>query len=191
MAVTFLGSNISEKYKCEWVAPERTGSRKVAEILSYFGFTNNGKPIFFYGDHKHSHLGPDQKYGDYTLISNARNPYGRTYSIFKNFFRPGEDKSKESFKEYLKNDLKNGNTLSMVVNPFFTKTPDYIIRLEHMVEDLLKIPFILDVLSENQVKMLSFHEKPLDDWEQFYDEESKEIVYNLTKHHFEYWGYEK
>lgn len=186
-----MGSNISEKYKCEWVAPERTGSRKVAEILTFFGFKNNEKPVFSTNQHAHHHGGPDDKYNEYTLICNARNPYARTYSIFKNLYQYNGDKSKESFKNYLKNDLKNGRTLKMVVSPHFTKNPDYIIRLEYIVEDLLKLPFIFDVLTENQVKMLASHGKELEDWEPFYDQESKDIVYNLTKHHFDVWGYEK
>ena len=41
-------NNISEKYKFEWIAPERTGSRKVAEVLSYYGFKRNNQPIFLF-----------------------------------------------------------------------------------------------------------------------------------------------
>lgn len=186
-----MGSNISEKYKCEWVAPERTGSRTVAEILSFFGFKNNDRPVFHFGQHAHFHEGPNENYKDYILISNARNPYARTYSIFKNFYQGDRDKSKESFKKYLKTIQNNGPTLNMVVSPKFTKNPDYVIRLEHIFEDLTKIPFIMDILTEDQLKMLTSHGKPLDDWEQFYDQESKDIVYGLTKHHFLVWGYEK
>jgi uncharacterized protein YfaA (DUF2138 family) len=40
--------------------------------------------------------------------------------------------------------------LRMVVSPRITVKPDYIIRLEHMTEDLLKLPFIFDVLTENK-----------------------------------------
>jgi hypothetical protein len=74
----------------------------------------------------------------------------------------------------------------MVNKPF-----DYIIRLEHMKEDLMKLPFILEVMSESQIEMMISHGKDIDDWSEFYDDEMKEIVYNLTEHHFKLWGYEK
>lgn len=188
---TYLKHNISEKYKVEWVAPERTGSRKVAEILSYYGFSNNGKPLYHYNNYFHSHYGPDEKYKEYTLISNARNPYARTYSIFKNLYPQSIDKSKEKFKKYLFEEMEKDITKRMIVNPFFEKPPAYIVRLEYMFEDLLKLPFIFDVLNESQLKMLCSHGKPLEEWEKYYDQETKEFVYGLTKHHFDVWGYEK
>lgn len=184
-------SNISEKYRCEWVAPERTGSRKVAEVLTYFGFTNNNKPIYHYNNHFHLHNGPNEKYKDYILICNARNPYARTYSIFKNLYPQSIDKSKESFKKYLFEDMEKNITGPIVVKPIFTKIPDYLVRLEYMYEDLMKLPFILEVLNTSQLEMLCSHGKPIEDWEQFYDQETKDFVYSLTKHHFDVWGYEK
>lgn len=186
-----MGSNISEKYKCEWVAPERTGSRKVAEILTFYGFKNNENPIYSCNNHFHRHNGPNEKYGDYLLICNARNPYSRTYSIFKNLYPVQQDKSKESFKKFLFQELESSYVKNMVINPIFSRKPNHIIRLENIFEDLIKLPFIFDVLTEPQVKMLSSHGKLLDEWEQFYDQETKEFVFDLTKHHFHEWGYEK
>lgn len=188
MKKNLSGSNISEKYKCEWVAPERTGSRKVAEILSYLGFKNNGHLVYYFNSYSYLHSGPNEKYKDYILISNARNPYGRTYSVFKNFYPQFRDKNKENFKAFL---LDNNIAKTMIINPVFYKKPDYIIRLEHISEDLMKLPFIFDVLTENQINLLSSHGKPIEDWEQFYDEETKEIVYDMVKHHFLNWGYER
>lgn len=186
-----MGSNISEKYKCEWVAPERTGSRKVAEVLTYFGFTNDGRPIYTANNHFYLHEGPNEFYKDYILICNARNPYARTYSIFKNLFPQELDKGKDSFKKFLFEKMEKDITQRMIVNPVFQRKPNFIIRLEHMAEDLLKLPFITDKLKDSQVNMLTMHGKPLEDWEQYYDSETKEFVYNLTKHHFYFWGYEK
>jgi len=78
-----------------------------------------------------------------------------------------------------------------LVKPIFTKTPNYLVRLEYMYEDLMKLPFILEVLNTSQLEMLCSHGKPIEDWEQFYDQETKDFVYSLTKHHFDVWGYEK
>jgi hypothetical protein len=55
----------------------------------------------------------------------------------------------------------------------------------------MKLPFILDVLTEDQVDILSSHGKEIEDWEQFYDDDMKEIVYRYTEHQFKLWGYEK
>jgi hypothetical protein len=199
MGLGVAGNNISEKYKFQWIAPERTGSRKVAEVLSYYDFKHLGDRIYNYGGHKYTHktianenlwkgINPSSQY---KTICNARNPYGRTYSLFKNFYWEVRDKGKEGFREFLHNHLLKGRMMLMTVEPKWDKPFDYIIRLEHMKDDLMKLPFILDVLTESQVEMLSSHGKEIENWEEFYDDEMKEIVYNLTEHHFKLWGYEK
>lgn len=199
MGLGVAGNNISEKYKFQWIAPERTGSRKVAEVLSYYDFKHLGDRIYNYGGHKYTHktianenlwkgINPSSQY---KTICNARNPYGRTYSLFKNFYWEVRDKGKEGFREFLHNHLLKGRMMLMTVEPKWDKPFDYIIRLEHMKDDLMKLPFILDVLTESQVEMLSSHGKEIENWKEFYDDEMKEIVYNLTEHHFKLWGYEK
>jgi hypothetical protein len=193
------GNNISEKYKFQWIAPERTGSRKVAEVLSYYDFKNLGKRLYDYKAYNYSHKTLTNenlwkgKYpsSQYKTICNARNPYGRVYSLFKNFYSQIKDKSKEGFRDYLLNHLSKGDTITVVSSPHLGKPFDYVIRLEHIKDDLMKLPFILDVLTESQVEMLTSHGKEIENWEQFYDDEMKEIVYGYTEHHFKLWGYEK
>jgi hypothetical protein len=185
-------NNVSDKYKCEWIAPERTGSRQLAEVLTYYGFKRNGTPLFNNGRYNYSHLSLfDEHYSDYKLICSARNPYGRVYSLFKNFYQSISDKSIVGFKQFLTNDLPKGQTLQMVLNPRPNLSYDYVIRLEHLVDDLLKLPFISDVLTETQLRMICTHGKEIDNWEPFYDNEMKEIVYNLTEYQFKAWGYNK
>ena len=192
MREIIIHNNISEKYKFEWIAPERTGSRKVAEVLNYYEFKRNNQPIFMTGYYNHVHSAKfNELYSGYKVICNARNPYGRVYSIFKNFYNMIRDKSIVGFKQYLTNDLIQGQTLKMVLSPEPNRSYDYVVRLEHMVDDLLKLPFISDVLTETQLKMICSHGKEIEDWREFYDDEMKEIVYNLTKYQFEKWGYEK
>jgi hypothetical protein len=186
------GNNISKKYNYQWIAPERTGSRKVSEILTYYDFKCNGKVLNEFGYYNYNHtIEPNEEGTDYKVICNARNPYGRVYSIFKNFYHSIEDKSKEGFRKYLTEDLPRGQTMKMVVEPKWDKPFDYVIRLEHMKDDLMKLPFISDVLTESQVEVMSSHGKGIEGWEEFYDDEMKEIVYGYTKHQFKFWGYEK
>lgn len=184
--------NVSEKYKAIWLAPERTGSRKVSEILTFYDFKQNDKPIFYFGKYNFSHVMPsDGRYSDYKVISNVRNPYSRVYSVFKNYCVKFNDKNMKNFKTYLTEDLPKEYTYSIIINPILNRVPDHIIRLEYMTEDLMKIPFIYDVLNEKQIEMLTQHGKEIDEWESFYDQESKDIVYEICKDHFIYWGYEK
>lgn len=186
-----LGNNISEKYKTQWIAPERTGSRKLAEILCYYGFTNNGKNVYNFGKYGYTHIHDSTKYVDYKILCSTRNPYSRVLSLFKNFYQHSKDKTKDSFKKYLKYELPKGQMYQMVVNPVLSKAPDYFVRLEYMADDLLKVPFISDVLTENQIRMLSEHGKPIDEWESYYDDECRDIVYNLIPNQFQYFGYSK
>jgi hypothetical protein len=192
MGIYIPNYNVSEKYKTIWLAPERTGSRKVSEVFSFYGFKQNDKPVFNFGRYNFSHYMPtDGKYSDYKIICNARNPYSRVYSLFKNFYDKSLEKNKDNFKKYLTEDLPRGQMVPMVINPILSRVPDHIIRLEYMSEDLMKIPFIYDVLNEKQIRLLTQHGKEIDEWESFYDQESKDIVYEKCKDHFIYWGYEK
>jgi len=186
-----FGNNISEKYKFQWVAPERTGSRKVAEILSYYGFTNQGKNVFYFGNYNYSHHYDPKLNKDFRIVCNCRNPYSRVLSLYKNFYQSPLIKNQVNFKRYLTEDLPKGKMLKLILNPTLESKPDYVIRLEKMTDDLLKLPFIYDVLSEKQIILLSSHPKKLEDWESHYDSESKEIVYNLIPNQFEYFGYQK
>jgi hypothetical protein len=192
MGTSKANYNVSEKYKTIWLAPERTGSRKVSEILTFYDFKQNDIPIFNFGNYNFSHVMPtDGRYSDYKIICNTRNPYSRVYSLFKNFYGKFNEKNKNNFKKYLIEDLPNGQMVPMVVNPILSRVPDHIIRLEYMTEDLLKIPFIFDVLSEKQIELLAQHGKEIDEWESFYDQESKDIVYEYCKDQFIFGNYSK
>jgi len=184
--------NVSEKYKCVWAAPERTGSRKVAEILRYFNFTCDGREIFngeFYF-YSHNCL-TGGKYDGYQIICNARNPYTRVHSIFKNYYtNMVNDKSKD-FEYFVKNELDSVRFYDMIIRPKLDSVPDYIIRVEHMLEDLKKLPFIYDVLNERQLGYLVEHGKIMESCENFYDQEMKDIVYGMLKYQFDTFGYEK
>lgn len=185
--------NISERFKCQWIAPERTGSRKVAEVLCFFGFTNGEKSVFSDNKYVFTHMAAfNENYKDYKLICNARNPYSKTVAIFRNLskteYRGG---NREQFKKFVFEDLSQGSSLNMIQNPFIEKKIDFIIRLENMTEDIKKIPFILEKFTHKQIEALCHHEKPLFPWEEFYDQETKDAVYQYTSHLFDIWGYEK
>ena len=88
-------------------------------------------------------------------------------------------------------ELPKGQRMNEVQNPILTKEPNYIIRLEHMEQDLFKIPFITDRLTSKQLSLMCQHGKEIEDFEVYYDQESKDIVYEYCKHLFILGGYEK
>jgi hypothetical protein len=180
------GYNVSERYKMLWYAPSRTGTRGISQILSYYGFTRDGYPIYMNGIQNYSHLTPTNGlYQDYQTICSTRNPYSRTVSIFKNYV-----KKKTTFKDFIFKEIPSGD-FEFIYNPKILKPFDYLIKLENLFEDLTKLPFIFEVLNKNQLELLCQHGKEIDEWESYYDEETKDRVYELLKDHFLFWGYEK
>jgi hypothetical protein len=184
----FSSNNVSERFHAVWIAPERTGSRTVAQVLNYCGFLNNQKPISFCGIQTHTHRFHDPHlFQDWIHVCSARNPYARTYSVFKMI----EREEKISFEEFVLNKIFNTRGKIMFLHPIFQKKPDYIIRLENLKNDLIKIPFVTECLTETQLDYMITHGKPLSSWEEHYSEEMKEIIYETLKHQFLTWGYDK
>ena len=59
------------------------------------------------------------------------------------------------------------------------------------VEDFKKIPFIFNHLTEQQLEIMCEHGKEIDEWESYYDQEMKDLVYEHLKHQFDMWGYDR
>ena len=184
MGVGLFGYNVSEKYKCLWIAPSRTGSRGTAEILSRYDFKYNGKIVYSFNQDNYCHFTSDlSPFEEYKIICNARNPYGRVLSHYRNY-----NTEQITFQEYVMSRRWDGLKLE---EPILSKKPDYLLRLEHLKEDFTKIPFILDRLTEKQLDTYLQHGKELDVWEQYYDQHMKEIVYKSFENHFIFWNYKK
>lgn len=183
------GFNISEKYKCLWIAPSRTASRNTSKILTHYGFQLNGNPVFYNNKYNYSHFIPDlNSYPNYKVICNVRNPYSRVLSHFENYATKLKDKNKENFRVYV--ETKGWKEINLV-QPILYKKPEYTLRMENIKEDLLKLPFIFDVIDENQLDEYLIPDTNSLPWEYFYDDDLKEIVYRSFENHFIFWGYEK
>ena len=190
--------NVSERYKCLIWLPERTGSGTNAQIMTHYGFKTDSFPLIDGRVWRYSHhCGFPEKFEGYQLICTCRNPYSRVLSIYRALTghpfqnRPND---KESFKNYLewvyqKDDEELHH--AYITNPRFNKKPDYLLRLENLYEDYLKIPFIHDIFSAKGIKTKLNWNKEIDEWESFYDQSMKDIVYDMCKLHFEIWGYDR
>ena len=194
----YIEANVNEKYRLVWIAPERSGTRSLVRIFTFCGFVCQGRPLNLgYGYHYTHNWEIPEKYKDYKIISSARNPYSRTLSLYKNFVYGYED---ITFREYIlgltcgkpEENFKDGNSkYSTFTNPLFEKQPEYIIKLENFYEDIKKLPFIFNHLTEQQLETMCEHGKEIEEWESHYDQEMKDLVYEHLKHQFDTWGYDR
>jgi hypothetical protein len=194
----YVEANVNENYKLVWIAPERVGSRSTARIFSFCGFMCRGKQLSFGNALNYTHNSEiPPKYKDYEIISSARNPYSRTVSVYKNFVY---NYDRITFKEYVlgltcgkpeENLTEGAFKYSTFINPILEKQPEYVIRLENIHEDMKKLPFIYNHLTEQQLEMMCEHGKEIEEWESYYDQEMKDLVYEHLKHQFDMWGYER
>ena len=194
----YIEANVNEKYRLVWIAPERSGTRSLVRIFTFCGFVCKGRPLNLGYGYNYTHNWEiPEKYKDYKIISSARNPYSRTLALYKNFVYGFED---ITFREYIlgltcgkpEENLIDGNSkYSTFTNPLFEKQPEYIIKLENFYEDIKKLPFIFNHLTEQQLEMMCEHGKEIEEWESHYDQEMKDLVYEHLKHQFDTWGYER
>lgn len=154
--------NVNHEHKVIWWAPERCGTKALAHIFSKLGFefyinvsdyTENKK------NHYQSHeIEIPEELSEYKIIFSTRNPYDRVLSLFTNFTNVGKHSiyMKGNENEFIKkyeiflSELFNvsGKEEKPVLNNYILKyslsgrTPDLIVRMESMIEDLSKIDFI-------------------------------------------------
>jgi hypothetical protein len=210
--------------------PERTGSKMTSQILkrydfySHLGYVNPTDDestippnVIGIPYHSHSRLIP-QKYEDYTLICNMRNPYSRIFALFINFSinaivlkKDKRDVIKEIFKKWIDTkffDYKlevdtpsyNLNQKPMhheIHNWKFTDIiPDHVVRIENFIEDMSKIEFIVNGNSWKSGEILNYYQnnnfitKRNFGFDEMYDIESAKKVFFYYKNHFYLYGYD-
>ena len=160
--------NISHKHRLIWWAPERTGTKITRQIFKDFDFMvfdpkiGDEKPL---SERYTSHLNQiPEKYSDYKIICNVRNPYDRIFSIFlmtmyENILIDKNSRSevKEKFNEWvlqvfepqkLEVSINSDHAVDDINYDFFSKwvfdgkIPDFFIRMEFLVEDLSNLELI-------------------------------------------------
>ena len=206
--------NGSHAMKFVWWGTAGCGSRTTQVFLTQAGCKDlknyvEGFEIPQTGSHTHLQ-GIPEGMEDYPIICNVRNPYSKCVS---SFLDETADKHHEnhgkSFKDWLL-ELTHVDRIHTNSDHFYIldwekigRRPDYLIRLEHMEEDLRKLPMYqhtkyfeeaMTVVRNNSFK----YENPRDEYkgefqyfQKHYDQETADIVYTYHKEYFELGGYDK
>jgi hypothetical protein len=135
--------NVNHDLKVVWWLPSRTASRSVSEILAYYKFYNSILNLPVTESYTHAMaipIGCD----DYTLVCNIRNPYAKVLSTwhlrhFKQEPETGNLILEKSFSEFV--TPANARVEESVITQN-KRTPDFYVRVEHLIDDLHKLPFL-------------------------------------------------
>jgi hypothetical protein len=206
--------NGSHAMKFIWWGTAGCGSRSTQVFLTQAGCDdlknyNEGYKIPSEGSHTHAQ-GIPEGMEDYPIICNVRNPYSKCVS---SFLDETSDKHHRNygmeFKEWIL-ELTSEDRLRFDYDHYYIsewekigRRPNYLIRLEHMGEDLRKLPMYQhNERFENamtSVRVNSYmNENPRDEYvgnfqkfQKYYTQEIADIVYNNHKEYFELGGYDK
>lgn len=203
--------NLSEKHKIILWLWKKCGTSHMMKILNKFDFRCykivNNRLIPYKDEILHVHFcNLFEGHEQYKIVSAVRNPYSRFFSEFT-FNRPKDgfilnDSNIEQFRRFIyRKTIYSDNfseTLSYHCLDFKDRIPDYPVRLENLLEDYSKIPFIVnseyyksgELQNDIGVKInVSNEDENL--WRKFYNQEIADIVYYRMPRYFEIFGYEK
>ena len=208
---------VSHKYKFIYIKNAKVAG---SSVESFFGkYCIDPKKVYNYNDEICQHIdefgiigsrGHSQKKGDkwqshkiaksirndlgkekfdkYLKFCVVRNPYDKVVSRY--FFNPINKKM--TFKEYVKTKNTNNNLNINLIDG--KDVCDYIIRYEYLEEDINTLCKILKIDSYD-LSLLPKHKSTQrknkkKHWSEYYDDETKNIVYNEYKKEFELYGYD-
>ena len=206
--------NGSHSWKMVWWGTAGCGSRTVSVFLGQAGcedFYNYRENCNVPNQCSHTHhQGIPEGMDDYTIICNVRNPYSKCVS---SYLDETSDNNHENhglgFKEWIErlvtdhNKQYNHDHFYMGQWESIGRGADYIIRLEHMEEDMRKIPNIvkgpkfeesLFLIKKNTYKNVHPRDEYQGEFQYFqkyYTQEIADLVYDNHKEYFDLGGYDK
>ena len=125
-----------------------------------------------------------EKFDEYLKFCVIRNPYDKMVSRYY------YNQSKLSFKEFVKKNHNNNLEIHSINGK---SVCDYFIRYEYLEEDIKTLCKKLKIDSCD-ISLLPQHKsgirKSKKHWSEYYDDETKKIVYNKHKKEFELFGYD-
>jgi len=203
--------NISEKYKFFCWTPERTGSTHFTTILDKLGFQSadlnleTKKISNFRTGVRHNHTcNFFENHWDYKFVISVRNPYSMVISrsgINESEFIKYNDFTfiNQFLKSRVENMMQNPFDIDGCCQCFHERQPDYIIRLEHLYEDWLKLPFVTnhgfnlsgELETLTKIRLNNSINEGGDYWKKYYDQSLADLVYYNHPDSFELFGYDK
>lgn len=123
----------------------------------------------------------DAKFNQYLKFCVVRNPYDKMVSKYH------WEKSKLSFKEFVKTTHVNNLNIHSINGK---SVCNFFIRFEHLEQD---VKTLCEKLGISTIQSLPNHKKTLGrkHWSEYYDDETREIVYNNHEQEFKLFGYDK
>ena len=193
----------SKTYNFYLILPMKTGSVTASWIFTYFDFFTYTRNLYENNEYSefanpalsmvHSYYIPTEVENPEIIIT-ARNPYDRVLSRFLFTWTKNELPTVEDFDLHITKSIENNN--AMYVMPDHIK-PTYVIHLETLFEDYMRIPFVVDsklnssgILKEVIYKKINETRFKVDK-NKFLTDKNKELIYNLMKNQFDLFGYEK
>lgn len=176
--------NILPDLKYRFQGNLRVGSRNVWNLLfkhyGAIGLEAGKEDERMFHDQNY----PDQEFEEWPLIAPIRNPFSRLVSLFRWRTLIDPDRTPKKFIKAAADYTRDGQWLH-----FNGTKVDFLIRMEHMEEDMFNLPFI-----KKRPKMPNHYaSSPPLDWRQFYRDNPSavEIVLEQVPDDFKKLGYSK
>lgn len=210
--------NVSLEHKLVWLAPERCATQITKKIFENYRFfsidSKSNEKLNNFSQNSHSHSNYIfEKFKNYELIVNLRNPYDFVFSIYLNKYlrKPLLRNSQEisyNFNKWVKRSFIN-HGYNVFLCPFYNEPnsflgkwtfnneiiPNYVVRLENLEEDILKLPFITSEPEKTKEKIRNlisnngFINKRYVSFDELYEIESAKLIYHYFKAVFHKFGY--
>ena len=197
--VKVAGSSIESFFAQFCIAPADKATynfpHKQNEIISEYGIVGGRlcKESLMWNSHKEAaaikrDLGNDM-FDKYLKFCVVRNPFDVMVSYY--FY----NESKDDFKTYVNKFKNRKNPPSNLGRLFINNSPvcNFYIRYENLINDtieLLKILGIKDYNINDMPKHKSNYNPHIKSYKEYYDDETKEIVYKLFEKEIKFFNYE-
>lgn len=197
--------SVFHKWKTVFIQIPKNASSSIFNRLSNTtDLQNQGNHTTFFDDMQNQDSELFESYFSFAIV---RNPYDRFISSYE-FASLDDSFVKLNFNEFVKKCESNGNNFYLREPIYFVPQYKYItikniilvdeiIKFENLNEEWIKISKKINTLhnftpiKETLEVINATPHKMNKNWEDYYNEETKEIVYNLYKKDFEIFGYKK
>jgi len=197
--------SVFHKWKTVFIQIPKNASSSIFNRLSNTtDLQNQGNHTTFFDDMQNQDSELFESYFSFAII---RNPYDRFISAYE-FASLDDSFVKLNFNEFVKKCENNGNNFYLQEPIYFIPQYKYItikniilvdeiIKFENLNEEWVKISKKINTLhnftpiKETLEVINATPHKMNKNWKDYYNEETKEIVYNLYKKDFEIFGYKK